>query len=46
MEALANSTRFFGNFNFLSPAETGPFVCKTLSPSRIRFYPPHGTDCA
>jgi thioredoxin 1 len=43
MEALANTTRFFGFFNFLTPVETGQSVCKTMSLSVLRFCPHRGT---
>jgi len=46
MEALANGTRFFGSFDFLTLVETGPSACKTLSLSGLRFCPPPGTGCA
>jgi len=46
MKPPANATRFFGSFDFPTPAETGQSVCKTLSLSVLRFCPHRGTACA
>ena len=46
MKPPANATRFFGSFNFLTPAETGQSVCNTMSLSALRFCPHRGTACA
>jgi len=46
MEPPANATRFFGSFNFPTPAEIGQSVCKTMSLSMLRFCPQCGTACA
>jgi thioredoxin 1 len=46
MEPPADATRFFGFFNFLTPAETGQSVCNTMSLSVLRFCPRRGTACA
>jgi len=46
MEAPANALRFFGAFNFMTPAETGQSMRYILSLSALRFCRPRGTGCA
>ena len=46
METSANAVRFFGAFDFMSPAETGQALRYTLSLSALRSCPPRGTGCA
>jgi thioredoxin 1 len=46
MEALADATRFFGAFNFMTPAETVQSMRYILSFSALRSGPPRGTGCA
>ena len=46
METSANAVRFFGAFNFTTPAETGQALRYILSLSALRFCPHRGTACA
>ena len=46
MEARVKATRFFGAFNFMTPAETGQSMRYLLSLSALRSCPPCGTGCA
>jgi thioredoxin 1 len=46
MEPFMNAARFFGCFNFLSPAETGQSIRYILPFSTFRSGPPRGTGCA
>jgi hypothetical protein len=46
MEVLANATRFFVSFSFLTPVETGQSARNTLSLSGLRLHPSHGTGYA
>ena len=46
MKPAANATRFFGSFDFPTPAEPGHSVCKTMSLSALRFCHHCGTACA
>jgi len=46
METSANAVRFFGVFNFMTPAETGQALRYILSLSALRFCPHRGTACA
>ena len=46
METSANAVRFFGAFNFMTPAETGQALRYILSLSGLRFCPHRGTACA
>ena len=40
------AVRFFGAFNFMSPAQAGRLTYYALLLSALRFYPPAGIDCA
>lgn len=46
MEAPANTTRFFGSFNFLTPEGAGQSLRSFLPFSTLRSGPPRGTGCA
>lgn len=46
MEPPMNAARFFGTFNFMTPAETGQALRYILSLSALRFCQPRGTGCA
>ena len=46
METSANAVRFFGAFNFMTPAETSQALRYILSLSALRFCRPRGTGCA
>ena len=46
METSANAVRFFGAFNFMTPAETSQALRYILSLSALRSGPSHGTGCA
>jgi hypothetical protein len=46
MKPAANAARFFGSFDFPTPAEPGQSVRKTMSLSALRFYPHRGTAFA
>ena len=46
MEVPANTIRFFGSFNFLTPVETGQSSRCLLSLMALRRYAPRGTGCA
>ena len=46
METSANAVRFFGAFNFPTPAETSQTLRYILSSSALRFWPSRGTGCA
>ena len=46
METSANAIRFFGAFNFTTPAETGQALRYILSLSALRRCPHRGTACA
>jgi hypothetical protein len=46
MQAPANAVRFFGAFNFVTPAETGQSMRYILSLSGLQSGPTRGTRCA
>jgi len=46
MEPPMNAARFFGSFNFLTPAETVRSIRYILSFNALRSGPPRGTGCA
>lgn len=46
MEALSNTTRFFGSFSFLTPAGADESLRSILPFSSLRSIPPAGTRCA
>ena len=46
MEAPANTTRFFGSFDFLTPGETGQAMRCILSSRALPPCANHGTGCA
>jgi thioredoxin 1 len=40
------AVRFFGPFNFMSPAQAGQSMCDTLLLNALGFWPPRGIRCA
>ncbi len=46
MNALANTVRFFGSFNFLTCRELSQHLRYVLSSTRLHLWAPRGTCCA